>query len=70
MSQATRTKRRKQFDTREVAAILAGLRLLQENQHRLPERIEDIYTNSGEIDDPLDLAEIDVLCERINLGDY
>jgi len=47
----------------EVAAILAGLRLLQEGRYSA--RIEDIATNGGEHDVLADDL-IDDLCERVN----
>ena len=48
----------------ELAAVLAGLRLLQSSQ-AVPAGITDIQTDCGEID-PLSLEQIDALCERIN----
>lgn len=49
---------------RELAAVLAGLRLLQE-AGELPSRIEAIYTHDGFFEG-LGHEEIDVLCERLN----
>ena len=49
---------------RELATILAALRLWQE-QDAPPARQLDIATDCGELD-PLDADEIDALCESIN----
>jgi len=54
------------FDTRETAAVLAGLRLLQQQADSLPAEIRAIYTDDGQIEHPLDGDGIDMLCERIN----
>lgn len=65
------TKRRQyslRVTDRELAAILAGLRLLT---HRaivipaegLPPEIWTIFTDAGR---PLSVREIDALCERLN----
>lgn len=48
----------------ELAAILAGLRLIQQSP-ALPPAIADIYTDSGALAG-LTNAEIDGLCERLN----
>ena len=48
----------------ELAAVLAGLRLLQSAQE-VPAGINDILTDSGEVE-PLSVNLIDALCERIN----
>jgi hypothetical protein len=68
------------FDQRETAAILAGLRLLQNvgspsglySLHDTEgwvfgwsEGIDDIWTDGGTLE-PLTPDEIDALCERIN----
>jgi hypothetical protein len=60
---------------RQMAAIMAGLRLLQHDLlegRQLPDGIEDILTN-GESFQPLEAGQrllgkdpFDVLCERIN----
>lgn len=62
------------FNKRETAAILAGLRLLQTEQEWHGSDfdgkfsgIAEITTNGGEFD-ALGHAEIDALCERINTG--
>ena len=51
-------------DRFELAAILAGLRLLQATP-ALPEEIEEIATDCGDFQ-RLDPEQIDDLCERIN----
>lgn len=53
---------------REIASVLAGLRLLQQSRHNglLPD-ILDIASNGGEVV-PLDDEEIDKLCEALNCG--
>ena len=51
-------------DRFELAAILAGLRLLQAAP-ALPPGIEKIATDCGDFE-PLDDERIDALCERIN----
>lgn len=58
------------LDTRELAAVLAGLRLVQRELPRsefLPQGVQDIFDDGGTID-PLDEGEIDTLCETINCG--
>lgn len=50
-----------------LAAVLAGLRLLQESDGVLPREIEEIYQGDGEFE-PLELDAIDALCEEINVG--
>ena len=54
------------FNERELATVLAALRLFQrtDSAHSGPEN--DIATNGGEFE-PLTNAEIDVLCERVNV---
>jgi len=49
---------------RELAAILTGLRMLQ--QQTCPAHLEDIATDEGRFP-PLTAAEIDALCERLNV---
>ncbi|PZX14165.1 hypothetical protein LX81_02964 [Palleronia aestuarii] len=51
-------------DRYELAAILAGLRLLQLTP-ALPPEVEEIATDCNEFT-PLDAEQIDALCERIN----
>lgn len=56
------------LDTRELAAVLAGLRLVQRELPRgdyLPQGVHDIFDNGGTIE-PLSEYEIDTLCEAIN----
>jgi hypothetical protein len=66
---------RRRFDSRETAAILAGLRLLQLEIDSpydggwFGDALKDVYTNGGEFEG-LRSDEIDVLCERVNFGDY
>lgn len=57
------------FDTTETAAVLAGLRLLQQQADSLPAEIRAIYTDDGQIERPLAGDGIDMLCERINVLD-
>lgn len=52
------------IDRYELAAILAGLRLLQATP-ALPDAIPEIASECGDFA-PLDGAQIDDLCERIN----
>lgn len=60
---------------RRIAAVLAGLRLLQSNaegritigDHEHAAAIDDIATSGGEFD-VLDPEAIDALCEAINTG--
>lgn len=54
-----------QLDTREVATVLAALRLRQCNDLHEYEGLMDIATN-GDTVEPLSDDEIDNLCERIN----
>lgn len=51
--------------SRETAAVLAGLRLLQCNLPSLTIGIQNIFDDGGTLS-PLDEDEIDDLCERIN----
>lgn len=61
----TRTRR---LTRREIGILLAGLRLLQEQAHALPEPIADIlYEGAPDGADPI---EIDALCEAINFGRF
>ena len=56
------------LDPRELAAVLAGLRLVQRELPRsefLPQGVHDIFDDGGTIQ-PLDEDEIDALCETIN----
>lgn len=58
------------MNARELASVLAGLRMLQ---HAITgtvadkDGIADIRTDSGELE-PLSADEIDTLCERLNSG--
>jgi len=57
---------------REFAAILAGLRLLQLELEsgrsiNLLQKVWDVLTDAGEVE-PLDVEEIDSLCENLNCG--
>ena len=57
------------LDDRELAAVLAGLRLLQQSLERgdgLPHEIGQIYAGAGT---GLTRPEIDRLCQRINAAD-
>lgn len=56
----------KQLDARQVAAIMAGLRLYQ-SVEVVPEDILSIATD-GETLLPLESGEIDELCEELNNG--
>lgn len=51
---------------RELAAVLAGLRLLREAPH-VPADIHAILTDGDQLD-PLNNRDIDQLCERLNTG--
>lgn len=56
------------FTAPELAAVLAGLRLLQETIARdgvLPASVSDILGNASP---PLSVAAMDALCERLNTG--
>lgn len=58
------------FSEREVAAILAGLRLIQAELPRgefLPQGVQGIFDNGGDIE-PLSEDEIDELCEKVNIA--
>jgi hypothetical protein len=62
------TETEMQLNDREVAAVLAGLRLIERDVigprlNRLPPGISAILEYAGE---PLSPTEIDDLCERIN----
>lgn len=52
-------------DRRELAAILAGLRMLERAEGNLDEDIEEIVTDDGQVI-PLTTSEIFELCTRIN----
>jgi hypothetical protein len=54
------------LDDRELATILAALRLLQEQG--CPDHLTDIATEGFSLDTMAD-DEIDALCERLNIGD-
>lgn len=54
-----------QIDDRELAAILAGLRLLQCYSDANRPEIELVATDGGRFP-RLDFTEIDTLCERLN----
>lgn len=61
------------MNDRELAAVLAGLRLLQQAEGRpwpcdclYDGAIDEIATCGGEYKDPIGSAEIDALCERLN----
>lgn len=49
---------------RELASILAGLRLLQRSD-RIPLDIDEIRSDDGYLE-PLDIDEVDELCVRLN----
>lgn len=58
----------------ECAAVLAGLRILQQAVERRAkplnlafESVADIYTDDGRVEG-LNVDEIDALCDKINLG--
>lgn len=56
------------LDDRQLAAVLAGLRLVQRELPRgeyLPQGVHEIFDDSGSIT-PLTEDEIDDLCEEIN----
>ena len=56
------------LDDQELAAVLAGLRLLQRNLDQgdgLPYGIGDIYADRGP---GLTSPQIDLLCRRLNAG--
>ena len=58
---------------REHAAILTGLRVLQNEMDRRGKEIEtdpvwDVMTDAGELK-PLTVEEISTLCERLNTSD-
>lgn len=55
------------LDRVELAAVLAGLRLLQ-SAKAVPPMINHILTDCGEFD-PLAVDQIDTLCERISTGE-
>lgn len=56
------------LDNRELAAVLAGLRLIQRELPRsefLPQGVQDIFDDGGTLV-PLTEDEIDILAESIN----
>ena len=53
---------------RELAAVLAGLRLFQRALDALPPEIADIATDGGAVP-PLSAAEVDALCARLDAAD-
>ena len=56
------------LDRRELAAVLAGLRLVQRELPRgayLPQGVHDIFDDGGTIE-PLSVDEIDTLAETLN----
>ena len=60
-------------DRRELATILAALRFHQDENLQISsdisdQTVKDIATDCGSFE-PLDLHEVDRLCERLNLGD-
>jgi hypothetical protein len=55
-----------ELNDRELSTILAALRMWQQSTWRKVE-LENIVTNDGTVV-PLDNAEIDALCQRINTG--
>lgn len=58
------------LDARDLAAVLAGLRLLQNkvDPRTYGEDVDEILTDGGRLE-PLDLDAIDQLCERLNGGE-
>jgi hypothetical protein len=59
------------FDSRENATILAALRYYQQvlshNGNSPPVSVAEVATNGGTLK-PLTSADIDTLCEKINLS--
>ena len=57
------------LDNREIATVLAGLRLRQQQLAPQPhgEDVEDVATNIGE-HEAMGLGEIERLCERLLLA--
>lgn len=59
-----------QFNSRELATVLAALRHYQESgfgdMTKLPERLAEIAVDGESNRVPLDDSEIDALCERLN----
>jgi hypothetical protein len=74
-TKSTSRTRRKRLNSRQIAAILAGLRLLQceidnpDDGGWFGQDLQNIYTNCDEFDG-LSSSEIDSLCEGLNFGDY
>jgi len=56
------------LDPRELAAVLAGLRIIQSRPSRLPPGIDEVYT-AGDTLVGLDAPELEALCVRLNTGD-
>lgn len=54
------------LNDREIAAVLAGLRMLQAAPNAARENVADVFTNGGTLE-ALSEAEIDALCERLNI---
>lgn len=53
---------------RELAAVLAGLRLIQAELPRgefLPQGVQSVFDDEGTLE-PLSVDEIHTLCERLN----
>lgn len=55
--------------SKELAAILCGLRLYQEQGHIIDPMLLDIAQNSGEFPE-MNAAAVDALCEKLNLGEH
>jgi hypothetical protein len=53
------------FNTRELATVLAALRLWQQTANRHEDPLWNIATDEGTLE-PLDEDEIDALCEQLN----
>lgn len=58
----------RQLNDREVAMLLGGLRLLQEQHEALPDGVFQIVDEG--CPDGVDEDEIDQLCEAINVGRF
>jgi hypothetical protein len=54
----------------ELNAILAGLRFLQGNYYAMPYEIRAIMKDGIPHKDALTVAQIDALCESLNVGAY
>ena len=61
----------RKLDDRELGTVLAALRHYQRHLEthncNAPRELEDIASNGGEFE-PLDVTEIDGLCEQLNCG--